>query len=157
MDTMCLEGYACSNANQVQYLYYLQTIAACHHYASYRSSSNFTFPHAFLPERWLGLDSRFEQDKKDVLQPFSLGPRNCLGKKYVLSTTIQTDILTMFYYSLAYCEIRLILCKLLYHFDLTLCPESSTWTNQKVYFLWDKPPLMVTLKDRFQKTEEVSG
>ncbi|KAJ6120171.1 hypothetical protein N7523_004451 [Penicillium sp. IBT 18751x] len=114
------------------------TIAACHHYASYRSSSNFTFSHSFLPERWLGHDSRFEQDKRAVLQPFSLGPRNCLGKH------------------LAYCEIRLIICKLLYHFDLTLCPDSKNWTNQKVYFLWDKPPLMVTLKDRFQKTEEVS-
>jgi hypothetical protein len=53
--------------------------------------------------------------------------------------------------SLAYCEIRLILCKLLFHFDLALCPESAHWTNQKVYFLWDKPPLMVILQDRFQK------
>jgi hypothetical protein len=50
--------------------------------------------------------------------------------------------------SLAYCEIRLILCKLLYHFNLSLCPESANWTDQKVYFLWDKPALLVTLTDR---------
>ncbi|KAJ5547095.1 hypothetical protein N7494_004680 [Penicillium frequentans] len=104
---------------------------ACHHYASYHSASNFAFPHDFLPERWLGQNARFDQDKRDVLQPFSLGPRNCLGK------------------NLAYCEIRLILCKLLYHFDLTLCPESADWMDQKVYFLWDKPRLMVTLQPRF--------
>ncbi|KAJ5555406.1 hypothetical protein N7535_007841 [Penicillium sp. DV-2018c] len=107
------------------------TIVACHHYASYHSESNFAFPDNFIPERWLDSDSAFEHDKKDVLQPFSLGPRVCLGKH------------------LAYCEIRLILCKLLFHFDLTLRPESVNWPNQEVYFLWDKPALMVTLKDRF--------
>ncbi|KAJ5719828.1 hypothetical protein N7493_006706 [Penicillium malachiteum] len=107
------------------------TTVACHHYASYHSASNFTFPHDFLPERWLGQDARFSADKRDVLQPFSLGPRNCLGK------------------NLAYCEIRLIICKLLYHFDIALCSESSSWTDQKVYFLWDKPSLMVTLQPRF--------
>ncbi|KAJ5936704.1 hypothetical protein N7466_003154 [Penicillium verhagenii] len=57
------------------------TTVACHHYASYHSASNFTFPHDFLPERWLDETGRFAEDKKDVLQPFSLGPRNCLGKK----------------------------------------------------------------------------
>lgn len=52
-------------------------------------------------------------------------------------------------HSLAYCEIRLILCKLLWHFDITLCPESTNWTDQKVYFLWDRPALMVRLRERF--------
>lgn len=60
-----------------------QTIVACHHYASYHSESNFAFPDEFLPERWLGSDPAFEKDKKDVLQPFSLGPRVCLGKQCV--------------------------------------------------------------------------
>ncbi|KAJ5591827.1 uncharacterized protein N7459_002196 [Penicillium hispanicum] len=115
------------------------TVVACHHYASYHSSSNFSFPNDFMPERWLGNDARFEKDKKDVLQPFSLGPRNCLGK------------------NLAYCEIRLILCKLLYNFDLVLCRESAKWTDQKVYFLWDKPALMVTLKDRFPEAKKANA
>ncbi|KAJ5801496.1 uncharacterized protein N7518_003564 [Penicillium psychrosexuale] len=107
------------------------TAVACHHYASYHSESNFAFPDKFMPERWLGSDPIFANDKKDVLQPFSLGPRVCLGKH------------------LANCEIRLILCKLLYHFDIALRPESANWADQRAYFLWDKPALMVTLKDRF--------
>ncbi|KAJ5371982.1 hypothetical protein N7517_003988 [Penicillium concentricum] len=107
------------------------TTVAFHHYASYHSESNFAFPDKFMPERWLGSDPVFENDKKDVLQPFSLGPRVCLGKH------------------LANCEICLILCKLLFHFDLTLRPESTNWVDQKVFFLWDKPALMVSLKDRF--------
>lgn len=53
------------------------------------------------------------------------------------------------YHSLAYCEIRLVLCKLLYHFDVALHSESTNWTDQKCFFLWDKPSLMVTLQDRF--------
>ncbi|KAJ5864249.1 uncharacterized protein N7529_006165 [Penicillium soppii] len=114
------------------------TTVACHHYASYHSESNFTFPDQFIPERWLG-DAGFERDQKDVLQPFSLGPRACLGKH------------------LANCEIRLVLCKLLFNFDLTLHSESINWPDQKVYYLWDKPPLMVSLRDRFQETEVSSS
>lgn len=40
-------------------------------------------PNEFIPERWLDSDSRFQNDKREVLQPFSLGPRNCIGKKSV--------------------------------------------------------------------------
>ena len=57
------------------------TTVACHHYASYHSASNFALPNEFIPERWLDTDSRFNSDKKDCLNPFSLGTRNCLGKK----------------------------------------------------------------------------
>ncbi|KAJ5691115.1 hypothetical protein N7488_011850 [Penicillium malachiteum] len=52
-----------------------------HHYASYHASANFALPEKFIPERWLG-DTRFQDDKRDVVQPFSLGPRNCLGRNY---------------------------------------------------------------------------
>lgn len=54
-----------------------------HHYASYHSSSNFALPNDFIPEQCLG-DTRFAGDSKDVLQPFSYGPRGCLGKKYTI-------------------------------------------------------------------------
>lgn len=50
-------------------------------YAAYHSPQNFVEPDSFIPERWLGNDPRFENDKKSVLMPFSNGPRNCLGKK----------------------------------------------------------------------------
>jgi cytochrome P450 len=59
----------------------IQTKLYVHHYASYHSLSNFALPEEFIPERWLDTDPRFAEDKKDVLNPFSLGPRNCLGKK----------------------------------------------------------------------------
>ncbi|KAF2813988.1 cytochrome P450 [Mytilinidion resinicola] len=95
-------------------------------WAAYESELNFAAPKAFIPERWLD-DERFAGDEKFVLQPFSYGPRNCLGK------------------NLAYHEMRLILATVLWHFDLKLCPESADWADQKVYTLWDKPPLMCTL------------
>jgi len=46
----------------------------------YRSARNFRDPHAFVPERWLG-DEKYAGDRKAALQPFSVGPRDCLGKK----------------------------------------------------------------------------
>lgn len=47
---------------------------------------------------------------------------------------------------MAYHEMRLIMSKLLYTFDLQLCPESNNWADQDVYKLWEKKPLMCTLK-----------
>jgi cytochrome P450 len=60
-----------------------QTTVSTHHYASYRSAANFALPEQFIPERWLGCDERFRNDRRDVLQPFSLGPRGCIGKRQV--------------------------------------------------------------------------
>ena len=42
---------------------------------------------------------------------------------------------------MAYHEIRLILAKVLWHFDLKLCGESENWIDQKVYLMWEKGPL----------------
>lgn len=36
----------------------------------------------FVPERWLG-DPKYADDKRVAVQPFSVGPRNCIGKKCV--------------------------------------------------------------------------
>jgi hypothetical protein len=45
-------------------------------------------------------------------------------------------------------EMRLILSKVLFNFDLELQPESRSWiAQQKVYILWEKAPLMVKLKE----------
>lgn len=48
-------------------------------------------------------------------------------------------------HSLANVEMRIILAKMLWHFDLRLEEESKYWTNQKVYLIWAKPPLKVKL------------
>ncbi|KAF2141517.1 uncharacterized protein K452DRAFT_327154 [Aplosporella prunicola CBS 121167] len=101
------------------------------HWAAYRSARNFALPNDFIPERWLtgpDADARFAHDDKSVLQPFSVGPRNCLGK------------------SLAYHEMRLLLANMVWSFDIELCEESRNWAHQKQWFLWEKPALMVRLR-----------
>jgi hypothetical protein len=40
---------------------------------------------------------------------------------------------------------RVIAAKLLWAFDLSLQEESSSWDDQKSYFIWQKNPLMVKL------------
>jgi cytochrome P450 len=97
-------------------------------YATNHSASNWTDPLSYHPERWLG-DERFKADKLDSMQPFSVGPRNCIGK------------------NLAYAEMRIILAKTLYNFDLELAPESRNWIEgQRAFAVWQKPPLNVYLR-----------
>jgi hypothetical protein len=43
---------------------------------------------------------------------------------------------------------RLIASKLLWNFDLELCPGSEGWIKQKAWLLWQKPELMVKLTPR---------
>ncbi|PYH43686.1 cytochrome P450 [Aspergillus saccharolyticus JOP 1030-1] len=100
-----------------------------HQWATYRSPENFKRPDDFVPERWTD-DPEFASDNKAAFQPFSYGPRNCLGK------------------NLAYHEMRIILAKVLYHFTLSLAPESVDWDKQNVFSLWEKKPLMVQLHAR---------
>ncbi|KAI4651795.1 hypothetical protein J4E93_001991 [Alternaria ventricosa] len=56
------------------------TNVAASHLAMYNSPDNFILPERFIPERWLG-DPRFASDDRSALQPFHVGPRDCLGKK----------------------------------------------------------------------------
>ncbi|KAL1967665.1 hypothetical protein VTN77DRAFT_2922 [Rasamsonia byssochlamydoides] len=106
-----------------------QTTVSINQWSTYRNPRNFKDPNSFHPERWTS-DPKFASDKKKYLQPFSTGPRNCLGK------------------NLANHEMRLVLAKVLWHFDLSLCEECADWTDQKVYMVWEKKPLMVRLKAR---------
>ena len=107
------------------------TVVGVHHWSTYRDPKNFAQPDTFAPERFLpDAPSEFAQDRKDALQPFSWGPRNCLGK------------------NLAYNEMRSILARVVFAFDMQLCPESQNWTDQKTWIVWEKPPLMVQLRRR---------
>lgn len=112
-----------------------QTCVGVHPLSATVSKANFYEPNAFIPERWLPSStedpsSPFYNDHRDVVQPFSVGPRSCLGKP------------------LAYNEMRVILARLLWNFDLELCAESKdTWTKQYTYTLWEKRPLMCQLRD----------
>lgn len=49
-------------------------------HATNMSPRNYTDAEKFVPERWLG-DERYKDDNRVTLNPFSFGPRNCLGKK----------------------------------------------------------------------------
>ena len=51
-------------------------------------------------------------------------------------------------HSLAYFEMRSILARILWNFDMQIEEVSRGWTNQKEYTLWDKPPLWVRLAAR---------
>ncbi|KFA73875.1 hypothetical protein S40288_00867 [Stachybotrys chartarum IBT 40288] len=96
-------------------------------WSAYRSENHWLEADKFIPERWLG-DARFDNDNKGILNPFSHGPRNCIGK------------------NLAYAEMRLILARFLWRYDVELMPESRNWNQQKIYTIWAKGELKVKLK-----------
>ena len=50
--------------------------------------------------------------------------------------------------SLAYAEMRSILARMLWNFDMKLCEASKKWTDQRVFVLWEKLPLLVKLTER---------
>jgi len=56
-------------------------------YAASRSPVNFKDPEAFVPERWLAGEEeedeakRYKGDRREAMQGFSVGGRNCLGRR----------------------------------------------------------------------------
>jgi len=44
------------------------------------SVAHFRNPDSIVPERWLG-DEDYADDMHDAFHPFSLGPRNCIGRR----------------------------------------------------------------------------
>ncbi|MCJ1289044.1 hypothetical protein MMC34_000576 [Xylographa carneopallida] len=100
-------------------------------YAANHSAANFTDPETFDPERWMG-GERYAGDRREVVQPFSVGARNCIGK------------------NLANAEIRLLLGSLLYHFDLSLDAAATgpDWQAQKAWFVWQRKGLVVNVQER---------
>ncbi|CAG7916018.1 unnamed protein product [Penicillium olsonii] len=102
------------------------TFVSVHHWALYRREEYFKDPNTFHPERFLG-DQSFADDRREVLQPFHVGPRNCLGR------------------NLAYSEMRLILALIIFTFDITIEDEARDWINQRNFIMWEKGPLKVRL------------
>ena len=86
-----------------------------------------------------------------MVQPFSIGSRNCIGKKSVslrliFTFRIITNNITT---SLALAEIRLTLAHLLWTFDMELADETDKeWAKQKAWMIWERLPLYVNLKVR---------
>ncbi|EZF25493.1 hypothetical protein H112_02222 [Trichophyton rubrum D6] len=98
-----------------------------------RSPNYYHLPDSFIPERWLPnaqkLDPGFAKDDRNAFQPFSYGAHNCPGKK------------------MGYYEIRLIMTKVLWHFDLELVPKDGgaldNWDHIENYQTYVKAPLWV--------------
>jgi cytochrome P450 len=107
----------------------LQYNVSIHQYATYRYPSNFKNPDQYIPERWISAE--YSSDNRSALQPFSVGPRNCIGK------------------NMAYHEMRLVITKLLWNFDFKLTEGSRGWAEgQRVFSLWEKRPLELIVKIR---------
>ncbi|KAI2784086.1 putative cytochrome P450 [Daldinia loculata] len=94
------------------------------------SKDNWKDPWEFRPERFLDTPEAAAKagNKLDALQAFSIGPRNCIGR------------------NLAYTEMRLILARIIFEFDMKLSEDSQRWIErQDTFVLWDRIPLNVTL------------
>jgi cytochrome P450 len=53
-------------------------------YSLHRVTANWRDADSFVPERWLG-DEKYKADNRGAFAPFSVGPRNCIGVKYVVN------------------------------------------------------------------------
>ncbi|KAF1990155.1 cytochrome P450 [Aulographum hederae CBS 113979] len=106
------------------------TSVAVPQWAAFHSAKNWRRSEEFVPERWLPEgEEEFGGDKREVFQPFGVGPRNCMGK------------------SLAYVEMRILFARLLYTFDFSL-PDNNTfvWSDQRAFISWQKLPFYVNVK-----------
>ena len=94
-----------------------------------RSERFFDNAKEFRPERWLDeIDAKGPAGltSDDVLKPFSLGPRNCIGKLLALA------------------EAKLVTAKLIWNFDMELDGPHDDWVEgARFYILWELQPLMV--------------
>ncbi|TVY75180.1 Cytochrome P450 monooxygenase BOA3 [Fusarium oxysporum f. sp. cubense] len=96
-------------------------------------------PECFKPERWI--EGGFG-DNKDASQPFSLGPRGCIG------------------INLAWLEMRIILAKLAFMYDWELAESSkhTRWFEESTFqLLWKKPQLRIIFNPRQPTTEDASA
>ncbi|GFF77557.1 benzoate 4-monooxygenase cytochrome P450 [Aspergillus lentulus] len=120
------------------------TKVSVHPLSAYSSPRNFHQADRFLPERWLpeaieDHASPFFSDNRAVFQPFSIEPRKCLGR------------------NLAYIEMRVILARVLWSFDLELCKDSRDWKDQKVFVICERGSLMCKLTMRDDRGDLQKG
>ncbi|KAL7793172.1 cytochrome P450 [Trichoderma ceciliae] len=105
-------------------------------YAMNRDPTRFHSATSFVPERWLpdartDPESPFFHDRLQAVQPFSDGPRACLGQH------------------LAWAEMRLILSKLLWVFDFEVVEDRKMrWEDLRTFLLVEKKPIEVRAKLR---------
>ncbi|EHL02345.1 putative Isotrichodermin C-15 hydroxylase [Glarea lozoyensis 74030] len=114
------------------------TFVNVHPLAISLSGKLFAKPDEFIPERWLDSAlkdelSPFHDDHRGAVQVFSVGPRSCPGKHLALA------------------EIRLMLSKLIWKFDLAVAdtPRGKLhWNEQRVFSVVERQPFEILIKTR---------
>jgi cytochrome P450 len=88
----------------------------------------------FIPERWFPAEirpSQFANDALDSQFPFGTGPRHCPGKL------------------LAWTEIRIVLARLLFQFEIDVVPgKRKTWEDLRTFMVVEKEPIYVNIKSK---------
>ncbi|KAK8069988.1 hypothetical protein PG994_006604 [Apiospora phragmitis] len=104
-------------------------IMGIYHYAMYHNAAYFRNPDEFHPERWLG-DPEYADDRRELFQPFTIGPRDCLRKM------------------LAHAEIRMVLATMVLNFDMELAEDKPNLLKEMRAYgvFWSKPDLNLRLK-----------
>lgn len=74
--------------------------------------------------------SPFAEDQRAAVQPFSVGPRNCMGRH------------------LAWAEMRLVLGRIVWAFDVESTGTSLKWEELRTFLLVEKKPLEIRLRLR---------
>ncbi|ORX92483.1 cytochrome P450 [Clohesyomyces aquaticus] len=113
------------------------TNVGVHQWSLYRSATKFHKSTAFIPARWLepalsDPESPYHADHRDAVQAFSTGTWACIGKQLGLA------------------ELRLILARMVWNFDLSLPVNGNNvvWEKQKHYVLVQKEGFDVELSMR---------
>lgn len=111
-----------------------QTQVTVYTWAAHHNPDNFADPDRFVPERWLPTshplyDHRYAGDNKAAFGPFSSGARDCIGR------------------NLAYAEMRLVVARMLWNFDMAVLESQDDWVSKQRVFssLADKDALMVQI------------
>lgn len=124
------------SADQLPSLTCRQTRVSVQPWTINRDPDYFHEPTSFAPERWLPEASSdpaspFFNDRRQAIQPFSVGPRACLGQ------------------NLAWAEMRLALAKMLWTFDLEAVEGKRVrWEDLRTFLLVEKRPILVRMRLR---------
>lgn len=127
-----------------------QTRVSVHQWSVVHDEKYFHRPDDFIPERWTKGEKASEMgDRLEASQPFSYGPRGCLGKKYVTNPTPFLTYTRLNSYSLAALEMRLILAQMMWKYDVECLNHSVDWErDNQGYTLWHRPELRVLFHER---------
>lgn len=106
------------------------TLVGVYHWTAGRYSRAWKDADSFVPERWLPDNEEYKDDHRGVINPYNIGPRNCVGQV------------------LANAELRLILAAMVVSFDMSLdVGDTSDWLDFRIWGLMgDKRPLVVHLR-----------